>query len=793
MKTILFKKLRRDLWARKGSLLALIVIVMIGIGTYVSYNGVYHDLENSRILYFKDYQLADFSVDLKRAPEWAVNIAGSLPNVSAIRGRVNLPVLLEIEGVDVPISGTAISMPLDNSPVMNDVLLRTGTWFSGINENEVILNEAFARANNLQPGSRIKALMVDKQHDLLVIGTAMSPEFIYLMSAGSGLAPDPARFGVMYLSKEFLQKSADLEGAYNQIIGMVYNDSKTGIDNTLTLIEEKLDSFGVLNTSAVNDIPSVRFLIDELKGIEISAKIIPVIFMFVAVLILNVIMSRIVAQQRSIIGTLRAIGYSSRSVIFHYIAYGAVIGTVGGIAGLFFGWWMQNLYVVAYRKVFALPSINAHFYPNIYLTGLLVSIVFSILGTIKGAKAAAGTEPAIAMRPPTPERGGRIIFERIPFIWNRLSFQWKMILRTIFRNPFRSMVNIVASIVATALIIVSFSMMDAMNYLTSYEFEKVSHQDITIALRDPSGFGTISEVNDFPDISITEPQLNVVCDVSNGPYKKRVGFIGLAPGNILCTPLDGNGKPIVVPDAGLVLTKKLAEILNVQPGDNLRLRPLIGQRQEVSVPVVSTVDSFLGLSAYANINFLSGLIGEEWSANTVLGGLYKGNSDKQFLDELRKYPSVVGLSERKRALKQLDEAFGESMGIMISIMVLIAGIIAFGAIFNAALVSLSERQREVGTFRVIGYTPTQVTNIFSGESFLLNTIGIILGWFTGIWLSHLISNAYSTEIYRFPAIIYPSKIVLTSILMLIFISLAQLIIYRMIKKFEWLEVLKVKE
>jgi putative ABC transport system permease protein len=126
-------------------------------------------------------------------------------------------------------------------------------------------------------------------------------------------------------------------------------------------------------------------------------------------------------------------------------------------------------------------------------------------------------------------------------------------------------------------------------------------------------------------------------------------------------------------------------------------------------------------------------------------------------------------------------------------MVLFAGLVAFGSVLNAALVSLSERQREVGTLRVLGYTPRQIGTIFSGESLVVNGVGVLLGLVAGVGLTHLLALAYNTELYRFPVIIRPSRLVLAAVLMWLFVLAAQLITHRMIRSIPWLDVLKVKE
>jgi len=790
---VLLRKLVRDLGRHKIAILALVLIVAIGVGGYVGMAALWLDMDGARQRYYTRMRLADFWVDLKRAPQWTVEHVAALPNVRAVRGRVHMQVLVDLPGQIEPVSGTAISLPVDRRPVLNDALLQRGTWFSGQDDQEVILNEQFAHENGLRPGHRLRVTLLDKQHELLVVGTAMSPEFIYLIPAGGGLAPDPKRFGVMYLPEKFLQDSCDLAGAYNQLVGVAHDNSRAALDRTLERIERELDRFGVTNTTPVQEQMSPRFLADELQGLKVSAKVVPAIFLGVAVLVLNILLGRMAVQQRTIIGTLKALGYSSTAVLRHYVGYGVIVGVAGAVAGLGFGAWVQVTMIGLYRQFFAMPGITPHFYPDVILFGVLISVGAAALGTLKGVRLAARLQPAEAMRPPPPEKGGKVLPEYVPALWTRLPFRWKMILRAVFRNPFRSGVSILACTISTALILSMLSQMDSLDYLMSYEFERVSHQDVTVGLRDPKGVRSESEFQDLPTVTETEPELTVVCDIKYGPYEKRIGVIGLTRGHRLRTPLDASGRPIIAPDSGLVFSRKLAQILQVQPGDTVQLRPLIARRTETEAPVVGIVDSFLGLSAYADVHYLSRLLGEEWVANMLLGNTRPKAQEGPFLEALKERPAVVGISERKRSLTQMQATFGETMGTSISVMVLLAGVVAFGSVLNAAIVSLSERQREVGTLRVLGYTPAQVGLIFSGESLLLNAVGVGLGLWTGVGLAHLLALAYDTELYRFPAIIYPSRLLISAALMFVFVGAAQLLIHRMIRRLPWLDVLKVKE
>ncbi len=790
---VLLRKLRRDIRDRKWSFLALVAIMAVGVSVFLSMAAVYQDLDGARTRYYRNYRLGDFVVDLKRAPDWTLDEVCTLPNVREVRGRVRFSILADLPGLVKPIPGEAISLPADKPPAINGILLKSGTWFSNTHQREVILDHQFATANHLKPGDRVKALLLDKQHDLLVVGTAMAPEFVYLIPPGGGLAPDPAHYAVMYMPHKFLQESCDLEGAYNELIGLAHDNSSTSLKITLDRIERMLDAYGVTNTGQMKDQPSISVVRDELFNLKSTATIFPLIFLGVAALILNIMIGRLVAQQRVVVGTLRALGHSRLTVTLHYMGFGVAAGVGGSLLGLGLGAWIQSGLLEIYNQFFAIPDIVGHIYPGLMISALGIGIIFAVLGTIRSCLKAANLEPAEAMRPPPPESGGRILLERASFFWHRLSFRWKMIFRSVFRNPFRSAVSVLAAGIATSLMVATICLVDAMDYLVVHHYDAVAHEDLSVDLRDPKGERSLSEVKTFPGVSQCEPQLAVLCDLTNGPYQKRTSVTGLLPQSRLYTPLDDSGRPVTVPDEGLILTRKLADILNVKVGDRLLLRPLIAERRKVETQVVGLVESFLGLSAYCHPVYLSQLLGERWVANRFLFDTYPGSDTNAFMEEVKRRPSVTGIGDRLRSYKKMKATMEEFNGTFLWVTVLFSGIIAFGSVFNTALVSLSERQREVGTFRVLGYSSAQVSQIFSGESFLLNGLGIVVGLGLGVWFAHLLSLAYNTELYRFPTVVYGYRLVEVALLMAFFVTIAQIIIFRMIKKLEWLEVLKVKE
>ena len=780
---VLWRKLGRELWQRKGSLLALVAIVTIGEGCLTGLACTYFDMDLARERFYRENRLAHFSVDFKRAPLRLVEELRSIPNVAQLEARITLPVRVEWEG-DL-LSGTVHSLPAGHQPLNNALSLTQGGWFDG-ESSQTIVNEAFARAHELVAGSRLRVLLQGQEQELAVVGRARSPEYVYVISPGSGVVPDPGRTPVIYAPFGYLQEQDDLEGACNQVLGTVVD--RRQLHNTLTLLQERLQPYGVLQATVDSEQSSVQVLAGELQGLKISSTMLPAICLAVAALVLNVVMGRMVAQQRVVIGTLRALGYTGWQVARHYLTVGLCIGGAGAICGLAMGMWLQRTMVALYAQFYELPTIQAGFYPQLLIWGVLVCLGFACLGTWGGARSALRLEPAESMRPAPPEIGGAVFLERWGWLWRRLPFNTKMVIRTLLRNPFRCLVTAFGSAMATALIVEAFCLGDSIKFLNDYEFCRTSHQDVTVSLRDPRQWQSLSELGGLVGVEGVEGQLNVACDLTLGPRSRRVSLTGLAAGAQLYTPLDQRGHPVRPLDQGLVLSSRAATVLQARVGDVLQVRPLVGERRESRCVVTQIVDTYLGMGAYCDLDYLSRLIGEERAASSVLlrvgGGLGAEIAPRSW---------VVGLNWRLASYAKMRATLDQSLGTSLGILSTFAALLSFGSVLNLALVSLSERSREVGTFRVLGLTPAEVARIFVVESYLLNGLGVLVGLPLGYWLVGMITRSYDTDFFRFPTLVPLHRVGLSVVLMLGFISLAQLVVLRMVSGWPWLEALKVRE
>lgn len=790
-------KLLRDLWTRKGTLFALVMILATGVACYTGMAAVYQDLDNARAKYYHQYNLADFTLDLKRAPETAIYKLENLPNILRLRKRIKINAVVTLPkksyaGAHNPIPCIIMSLPTPKRNIINNVRMIRGLWFSNPHANEILVNQQFMRARHLQVGDRIKIRFPDEERNLLIVGTVTSPEFTFVLAPNT-LAPDPGGFAIIYSPYKYLQQYAELNGSFNQLLGMVKNNSAIAVENTMSLLADKLDAYGVLLQTPQREQMSAKILHDELVNVKKSTSFLPTIFLLVAALILNIVLGRLVTQQRSSIGILKAIGYNNFAILRHYLSFGLIIGLLGGIIGIIFGYGLQYLMLEQYKTYFLIPNMRAYFYAKIIIIGIFISILSALAGSLISAHRATKLEPAESMRPPTPETSAHIIIENFKLFWQNLSFQNKMIMRAIFRNGLRSFITIAAAIAATALVFSALEFVDAMYKMGNFSFDEIQHQDYNLALRDPLGIDIIRPNAIIPEVKQLEGQLVVPAKLQSGPYKKNIEVTGLPQNNILYTPVDKQGNKVLTSKSGLVINKTLANILHVKTGDKITLRPLLGNRTITRATITKIIITYLGLTAYADQTWLSRLLGNSYLTNHILFKLHKNADINKFIVAINQFAPIINLISTKVSKQLFFDSLYKFMLFAAFIMIGFAGIIAMGAILNTAMISLNERERDVASLRVLGFTSMQIAKIFFGESILLNCLGIVLGLFGGIYLAYYASIAFSTEIYRMPLVIRPIRLTETVLIMFTFVLISQIIIYYIIKKLNWFEILNVKE
>ena len=789
---VLDRKLLREVRSSGALLFAISSIIAVGVMCFVYMRSAYYNLTLAKWQYYSQCRMGDFWVEVKKAPLAELEAIGRMPGVIGVRPRIGMYATVDLERVPTPLNGLVLSLPDNRTPIINDIVLRRGGYFTPRRDNEVIVNDAFARGHKIFPGQWLHLILNNRRQELLVVGTAISSEFVYLVRPGS-IAPDPEHFGIFYIKKTYAQDVFDFDGAANQLVGQLAPALAEHPEEVLRRIETTLAPYGVFTTTPLAHQASNRFLSDEIRGLGVFANIMPFIFLAVAALVLNMLMVRLIDQQQVVIGTLKAIGYSDRQVFAHFAKYGMALGFLGGLVGLVLGYGMAEFVTSLYRMFYEFPDLRNRVYPLTYLGGLGISLGCAVIGSLHGGRAALRLSAAEAMRPRPPVQGGAIPLERLVRLWRRLSFGWRLVLRNVFRHRLRAAVGVFAAAMGAALLVCGFMLSGAIAYLIDFQFQKIMRSDVDLSFEDERGLSALLEARGLPGVDHAEPTLDVACTFVNGAYRRRGAITGLISDARLTIPRDQQGRAIRIPHAGLVMSRKLAEILHIERGSRIEILPVKGRREPLEMPVTEIADSFIGLTVYAHIDYLSRRLGEELAITGVQLATAPGASTtKELYPELKRLPALQAVNIRGDVIRNLQVVV-DTQRIFIGLLVIFAGVIFFCSLLNSSLISLAERRREVATFRVLGYTSWQVGGLFLRESMLINCLGTLLGLPLGYLLAVLMSILYNTEMFRFPVFAPPGVWIATVALAILFALAAHAVVQRSIHKLDWLDASKTGE
>ena len=782
------RKLLRDLLRMKGQSLAILLLVACGVASYVGSISTFKSLLHSQSSYYREFRFADVFAQLERAPEDLASRVASLPGVDRVETRVVEDVTLNIEGLTEPATGRLISLPPSGDAALNAVYLRRGRMFDPVAKREVLVSEGFALANGLEPGSTVTAVVNGRRQQLRVVGLALSPEYVYPIKAGDTM-PDDKRFGVLWMSRDALAPAFEMQGAFNDLTLQLARGSSEA--SVIEGVDRLLEPYGGRGAFGRFHQVSNRYLSDEIQSLEATGVIVPVIFLGVAAFLLNVVLSRLISTQREQIATLKALGYSSLDVGFHYAKLVLIIASLGVVLGTLLGAWVGRSMTEMYTQFFRFPSLNYHLGNEVIATATVVSLVSALAGVGSAVSKAVKLPPAEAMRPAAPAKFRKTFLERIG-VHRVLSPAGRMILRNLGRRPGRTLLSSLGIAFAVAIVIVGWFFMDSMNQIMVVSFDFAYRDDVTVTFTHPRPERAIRELEHMPGVLRAEPFRAVAVKVRAGHRERQIGLFGLPPEGRLRRLLDSNLREKRVPDDGLLLTNKLAEVLHVVPGDSLRVEVLEGARPAREMTVVGVVDEPIGVFVYASLNTTRQLMGE----STSVSGALLSVDEAQLVPlcaRLKSVPAVAGVTLHDAMVESFESTSKEYLQFFSFILVAFAVVIVVGVVYNSGRIALAERERELASLRVIGFTRAEISMILLGEMGVQVVLAIPLGFALGYGMAAFIAGAFDSELYRLPLVISRSTYLFATEVLLVSAAGTALVVRRKLDHLDLVEVLKTRE
>lgn len=780
------KKLVRDLGGMWAQALAIALVVAAGVAMFVMSEGMMKSLFDTRAAYYERYAFADVFAPLKRAPSALKARLENIPGVRTVETRIKHIVTLDMPGMPEPAEGEVLSYPPRGEAHLNRLHLVAGRWLLPGHGGEVLINEAFADGHGLVPGDRISVLLNGRKRALDVVGVVLSPEYVYAIQPG-GMMPDNKRFGVLWMTPDALQAAFDMDGAFNNAIFAL--SPGASIEDALAEIDGVLAPYGGVGAVLRKDQVSNWYLSGEMKQLGNMAKIVPPIFLAIAAFLLNVVIGRWVDTEREEIGLLKAFGYSTLDVAVHYVKLVLAITVVGVVLGFAGGVWLGRGLAAIYQEFFRFPFLFFNFEPSVFSIAGMISVLAALLGTWGAVRRAVQLPPAEAMAPPPPTTYSRTRFEA----WfKRFSATNRMIVRHMLRWPGRSGLTVLGTATAVAVLIGSMFFMDAMEHLIDVQFNRAERQDATVMFYDAKGARALQDVRALPGVLLAEPFRTVSARLRFHDATRRESLNGLMADAQLSQILDHDLQTISIPERGLVLSRKLSEMLGADIGDTVIAEITEGRRDVLELPVVQVSQTLLGSPAYIEFTALGRLLGEEGRISGVRVKLDPRLEDA-FFSAVKNTPGVGTVSIKRTTLSSFRETMEKNILLMTFFNMLFACVIAVGVVYNAARISLSERARELASLRVLGFTLGEVSYVLLGELAALTVIALPLGCALGYGLAMVWTMSLDTDLYRLPLMVSRSTYGFSVAVVLTATAVSGLMVFRRIKDLDLVSALKTRE
>ncbi len=786
--TALNRKLLRDLWQMKAQALAIAMVVASGVAMFVMYLSTFSSLRATQQSYYEQQRFADVFASLRRAPLSLAADVAAIPGVSAVEARVVANVTLDLEGMVEPATGRLVSIPATRRPRVDDLFVRRGRWIEPGRSDEVLASEAFVIAHGLAPGDHVRAVINGRLRRLTIVGVALSPEFIYSIRPGE-LIPDDRRFGIFWMERQALASAFDMEGGFNDLaLDLAPGTSSEAVVERLDRLLEPYGGLGAIPRALQLSHWTVE---NELAQLQSFGFLLPLIFLTVAAFILNVALTRALALQRPQIAALKALGYSNRELGWHYLKWALAIGAIGVVIGVLGGAGLGSTLIDLYNQYFRFPVLLFRVPAGVVAGATTLTLVAAGLGAIGAVLRAVRIPPAEAMRPEPPSGYRRGAIET-RFVARRLGTAGRMVLRNVSRHPFRAAASIFGISFAVAILMIGFVFSQAIERLILTQFWDAERQDVTVNFVEPRSERARYELARLPGVIAVEPQRTVPVRMHAGHHERYLAVTGVPETQRLKRIVDREGRPTGLPPSGLVLSKILAQVLDVRPGDTVTLDVLEGHRPVRTMIVTGVVDDIMGLSAYMNAGALHDVMRE---SDVVSGALLVVDAaeEERLSRELKALPAVAGVGFKRAVLRNFRDVMAANMNLSIGINLLFASIIAFGVVYNAARVSLSERSRELASLRVLGFTRGEISLILLGELAVLTLASLPAGALFGYMLAALIVGSIESEVYRFPLYVSTQAVAQSFLGIVGAATVSGLLVRRRLDQLDLVAVLKIRE
>lgn len=801
MKNILLRSNLREIRASAKRFISLAFISLLGVGFFVGIKMASVDMLTTLDNYFDQVALYDVKV--------AAPLGFSDDNIAAVRELPEVQTVVAVRYRDeiAELAGSEqIVQLIELSQAINRVELLEGEWPTA--ENEIVVERALLTDNGLVLGDTMNT-SAEQAIRYKIVGIVESPLFL---DTGRGNTLDGSKVSYYAYAgaetfnetdaQDLYLKAVDADGevtASESYLSAVEDTEQAVADLAPAEVTERLTTLvGMADPDLVElydwqittraDNTAYSDLMNSTDSIENIGNIFPIVFYVVAILVSLISMKRMVEDDRGEIGTLKSLGFGDWRIIRKYLRYAFLAVVIGSVVGVAAGAvTLPNVVWDLYENSFTLPELELGLSPVYVTIGVGVALGCILLATLFVALRTLKEVPASLLRPKAPKSGRRVWLERITPIWKRLKFSNKISIRNIFRYKSRVFAMIIGIMGSTALILTGFGLRDSLVDISKTQFGEIFMYDRAVTLMDQAAeIETVRDEMVENGNQVLAAEVAVV-DVLGDKKDYAANLVVMQDeGQELIRLLNLANQEVSLEYDRVIITAKLAELLGVQVGDNVKL---VIHHQEREYQIQEIVQNHLEHYIYMTPETYEKTVGQV-DPNTLFVRLGQtGEEFERYLDNLTWGVMVTSADDAKQEIEDVIW----SLNSVVVILILASSILAFVVMYNLAAININERQRELATLKVLGFYNKEVDNYINSETNLLTLIGALLGLGFGYFLCHYILITCEIDSLMFVRQINPWSYLYTLLIVAVFTIAVNFFTHRQLRRIKMLESLKTVE
>lgn len=536
------------------------------------------------------------------------------------------------------------------------------------------------------------------------------------------------------------------------------------------------------------------------------AKVFPTFFFIVSTLICLVTMTRMVEEERTQLGTLKALGYDNKTIVAKYIAYALSASLIGSVIGTSVGFIVfPKAITAAWGIMYDLPKVNLHYFFGYALLATIIAVASTCGASYWACRSELASVPAVLMRPKPPKEGKRVLLENIDSIWSRLNFTSKITVRNLFRNPKRFVMTLVGIGGCTALLLAGFGLSDSVSACIEKQYgsEGVAQYDLQVVLKDPATSDSFI-VNELDRMTAIDEMMLAKLQVCTGSCDRNDNELEVdvlvpedpAMLSKLVNLESKRGKTKTLDDSGAIITQKFANKMNAGVGDTVTLTWTEGSREVTyDVKVAAIVQNYTFHYVYMTPAYYESVTGKAPDYTYIYTSLKDDISKTekvQLENEINAYTEVNG-SVYTSVVRNSFENIISALNLVIIVLIIAAGALAFVVLYNLNNINVNERIRELATLKVLGFYDGEVSAYIYRENIILTLLGTIIGLILGIPVQRLIVSVIDIDTVTFGTQLDFTSFIFAAALTIIFAVIVNVIMHFNLKHIKMVESLKSVE